>query len=254
MEVVIFQVVIAVSIFIAFRIKPQYGFWAACAWTVETVLLLFFLPLILIQLGVIWVTYFVLSNSAGQQSRIDKLKTQLGNHPVSTVAAIRELPSTSLEFVSGRAHKDVLRNALIEATNRLYILSGWLSDRVVNRDFLTLLEQAMQRGVNVAIGYGWEDSYGAHKESKRSKKAFDQLSKVAHRARKKGYSGQLMLAKFGNHEKIIVQDRKRLVLGSNNWLSNTAFKNRERSVVVSDTKIIDQEAERVQRLVAEHAV
>ena len=64
MEVITYQLVIVATIWIAYRIKPAFGLWAAIGWSAETLILLFSPPLILIQLGVVWGTYFALNSSA----------------------------------------------------------------------------------------------------------------------------------------------------------------------------------------------
>ncbi|WP_353857961.1 hypothetical protein [Azospirillum formosense] len=62
MEVLIFQIVIIFSLNVAYWFGSDvetglhYVMIVACCWTVETLLLLFFPPLIVVQLAVIWGT------------------------------------------------------------------------------------------------------------------------------------------------------------------------------------------------------
>lgn len=64
MEVLVFQAVIVVSMILAYRTGQEkgrgllYARLAAWAWTAETLILLFFPPLIAVQLTVIWGTMY----------------------------------------------------------------------------------------------------------------------------------------------------------------------------------------------------
>lgn len=54
-------------------------------------------------------------------------------------------------------------------------------------------------------------------------------------------SPRLRVGRFNNHQKILIVDQARVVCGSHNWLSNRAFKNREKSFIVED-RAVAQEA------------
>jgi phosphatidylserine/phosphatidylglycerophosphate/cardiolipin synthase-like enzyme len=61
-----------------------------------------------------------------------------------------------------------------------------------------------------------------------------------------------MVAKFANHEKVLVVDDAYCIIGSNNWLSNSAFRNSERSVLVRIPSFTSEEAKRVEAIVRQH--
>ena len=254
MEVVLYQALVVASIWGASRVSSSAAFWVALAWTVETLALLFFPPLIVIQLAVVWVTYFSVTPGAKNSSTDSELNTQLKDHPASTRARLQAAPAKYVEFVSGRDHEELLRSALRNCRQRLCILSGWISSSVVNAAFLKELETALNRGASVFIAWGYEDSAGKHSKSRQGQEAFQSLKRLQMTAERKGYSGKLKLAELPTHEKILVKDNDVVVCGSNNWLSNSRFHNSERSVVVRAPDFASTEGSRVAELVTAHAV
>lgn len=216
MEVITYQLVIVATIWIAYRINPRFGFWASIAWSAETLILLFFPPLIVIQLGVVWGTYFVLQSSAAKTRRIDQLQEQLRDHPIATRERLRTIDAAHLQFIGGREHERILAQAIQASRDRLCILSGWVSHKVVDATFVGALESALMRGVSVFLAYGSVDSGGAHSESRTAQIALSSLRGVQQKSERYGYHGKLHIAKFPNHEKILVKDDEFVVCGSNN--------------------------------------
>jgi phosphatidylserine/phosphatidylglycerophosphate/cardiolipin synthase-like enzyme len=253
-EVITYQLIVVATIWAAYRVSPRVGFWAAVAWSAETLILLFFPPLIFIQLVVVWGTYFVLNSNAAKTRRIDQLEQQLRDHPLATRERLRTLDPTHLEFISGREHQRLLHQGIQASRDQLCVLSGWISHKVVDSVFLGELESALMRGVSVFLAYGFEDSQGTHSESRTTKQALSSLRGLQQKSERYGYRGKLHVGKFPNHEKILVKDHNFVVCGSNNWLSNTRFRNSERSVVVRHPDFARAEGERVAKLVSEHPV
>lgn len=252
MEVITYQLIIVATIWVAHRFDPRYALWAAVAWSAETTVFLFLPPLIFIQLGVVWGTYFVLNSSAAKTHRIDQLEQQIRDHPEKTRERLRTLDPTHLEFTSGREHLYLLRQAILDSQSQLCVLSGWISHKVVNATFISDLEAALMRGVSVFLAYGFEDAKGPHIESWTAKRALAKLRDVQKKSQQCGYRGNLHVGKFPNHEKILVKDDDLVVCGSNNWLSNARFRNSERSIVVRNPEFARSEGERVAKLIREH--
>lgn len=50
-------------------------------------------------------------------------------------------------------------------------MSGWITDYVVNKQFLRCFEDCLNCGVTVYIGYGWQNSKGEHQRFDCSKRA-----------------------------------------------------------------------------------
>jgi phosphatidylserine/phosphatidylglycerophosphate/cardiolipin synthase-like enzyme len=254
MEVVGYQLLVVATIVVAYRLNPKYGLWAAFIWSVETLALVFFPPLILVQLGVVWATYAVVRSLASKDAQLRALQDHLREHPDVTRQRIAQISSEALQFISGREHQQRLVSAMEKATSCICILSGWVSSGVVDDQFLLRTEACLRRGVDVYLGYGYQDGQGAHSESRSSKKAVERLIGLGRSCASASTPGTLTLARFGNHEKILTIDGAVAICGSHNWLSNSSYVNRERSVVVSLPSFASTEQERVQSVVREHSI
>jgi phosphatidylserine/phosphatidylglycerophosphate/cardiolipin synthase-like enzyme len=153
----------------------------------------------------------------------------------------------------GRAHHDFMLNAIDDAQYSICILSGWLSKRIVDADFMEAISSAMCRGVDVYLGYGYEYQRG-HEEKGDSKIALAVLRTAANDAMKASRPGSLKVGKFATHEKILLIDCSVIVSGSHNWLSNASHLNEESSLIVEDKNLAQQECVRVKKRIAENAV
>lgn len=151
--------------------------------------------------------------------------------------------ATSFEVIDGSEHFKVLIRAFAEAKNTICILSGWIGSPLLDTEIQKQLRAAVKRGVRIFLGFGWESSSG-HEMSQTAKSA---LSFV----RSFGSPG-VMVAQFANHEKVLVVDDAYCIIGSNNWLSNSTFRNSERSVLVRIPSFASEEAIRVESIVRQH--
>ena len=102
-------------------------------------------------------------------------------------------------------------------------------------------------GVSIRIGYGWQNTQGAHNADKDSKDAFKRLQTL-----NQDYPNQLRIAEYATHEKLLIVDSNTVVFGSANWLSNRKYKNSERSVVIEDPTLACLEQERAQTLIEQY--
>jgi phosphatidylserine/phosphatidylglycerophosphate/cardiolipin synthase-like enzyme len=212
------------------------------------------LPLVLIQLFFCWGTYavcnWIASLAIGSRSKDDtigQLKRQIlevaSQVPKAQANALHEAvaskPST-LTIVSGAEHYNVLKRALSEATTRICILSGWIGSPILDAEIRHLIHNAVTRGVHMYFGFGWESSAG-HQVSDTAQQAISYIRSLGRNA--------VTLAQFPNHEKLLIVDAAYCVIGSNNWLSNAAFRNSERSILVRNARLAFDEGERIQGLV-----
>lgn len=114
--------------------------------------------------------------------------------------------------------RDMLWDALRTAQERLLILSGWISSDVVNDDFVAALEAALQRGVKVWIGYGF-DKGSSRGERQREAPSWKNAEKALDRLARK-YAGMLTYKDVGrSHEKRLICDNRYTFGGSFNLLS-----------------------------------
>jgi phosphatidylserine/phosphatidylglycerophosphate/cardiolipin synthase-like enzyme len=151
--------------------------------------------------------------------------------------------TTSLEVIDGYEHFNVLKRAFAEAKHTVCILSGWIGSPLLNEEIQQLLRAAVKRGVRIFLGFGYEYGSG-HEISPNAKSALSFVNSLD--------SSQVMVAKFANHEKVLVVDDAYFIIGSNNWLSNSAFRNSERSVLVRIPSFASEEAKRVEAIVRQH--
>ena len=249
MEVVFYQIFIAATIVATNYFKRESLLLVCGFWSLFTLANLFFPPLIFVQLGVIWGTYFLLKNNDGKSRRITELEELTSALPEGVKAQVEIVSTDYKQLLSGVEHYSYMRSAIQSSTKSVTILSGWLSARVVEREFVKLLREKLEEGVYFRIGYGWQDSQGAHKAGNDLDKALSELRKLAN-----DFPNQLKVAEYATHEKMLVIDGKTVVFGSANWLSNRQYKNSERSIVVIDVAIAESEESRISELVQENRV
>jgi phosphatidylserine/phosphatidylglycerophosphate/cardiolipin synthase-like enzyme len=249
MEVVFYQIFIAATIVATNYFKRESLLLVCGFWSLFTLANLFFPPLIFVQLGVIWGTYFLLKNNDGKSRRITELEELTSALPEGVKAQVEIVSTDYKQLLSGVEHYSYMRSAIQSSTKSVTILSGWLSARVVDREFVKLLREKLEEGVYFRIGYGWQDSQGAHKAGNDLDKALSGLRKLAN-----DFPSQLKVAEYATHEKMLVIDGKTVVFGSANWLSNRQYKNSERSIVVIDVAIAESEEHRISELVRENRV
>ena len=216
-------------------------------WSGFTLVKLFYLPLITIQLIVIWGSFFLFVYIEGAKTEISALRQALASLSEEQRNNVAAIPEKSMRPLSGAEHHDYLLKSLRSAQHKIIILSGWIKSYVVDEQFVSLLALKLGQGVHVYIGYGWEDSRGKHSQSDISKEALASLNKIT-RQRPKA----IFISKFATHEKLLVIDDKKMVYGSANWLSNRSYKNSERSIVITDDGLAKGEAERVEKLIRQN--
>lgn len=139
------------------------------------------------------------------------------------------------EIISGERHKDELDNAFNEAHKELYIVSGFLSSNVVNRNFIEKLERALKRGVNIYLIFSDEES---HKSNDWIKSRYEEALETLRNLKKK--CPNLYLVSKSTHQKGIIVDRKYAIIGSFNFLSNKSAYRKETSLKTCDQKDIEK--------------
>lgn len=149
----------------------------------------------------------------------------------------------SLEIIDGSEHFNVLRRAFAEAKSTVCILSGWIGSPLLDAEIQQLIRAATKRGVRIFLGFGWESGSG-HEITPTAKAALSFVRSLG--------NSRVMVAQFANHEKVLVADDTYFIIGSNNWLSNSTFRNSERSVLVRIPSFASEEAKRVEAIVRQH--
>ena len=144
-------------------------------------------------------------------------------------------PVTAVETYE---HPAILRRALEECESRLLLISPWLRAGVIDGDFLVSLEHALERGVDFFLGWGM-----SAKEEGRGDADKEVLRKLT--ALSKRY-GNFHLRRLGRtHAKVLICDRRFIVVTSFNWLSFKGDPKRtfrdERGTMVTIESHIDQQ-------------
>jgi len=107
-------------------------------------------------------------------------------------------------------HRPLLLRALKDARNQVVIVSPWIKRSGLNQEVLSLIEKALQKKVQIVIGYGISDQQDS------DPKILNQLQKMSN----KEYGRYLQIINLNNtHEKVLICDNDFLVITSFNWLS-----------------------------------
>lgn len=247
MEVMYWQLIVVASMAGVYLLKSrQAALWLGAGWTVWTFAMLFQAPLIMVQLASTWVTFFVVDRLKKSSTDLAEANEKIAGLEAATAGfsdQVRDLAQSAEKDgkvmpLQDADHYEFLLRALRDAKKSLLILSGWLSSSVVDETFCAAARDALSRGANIYIGFGYENLSGQHEASQRGLQALNSLRAVADSA--KGMEGLLKVGEFNNHQKILIRDCEEVVCGSHNWLSNRLFMNREKSFVVEDPALAKQ--------------
>ncbi len=149
-------------------------------------------------------------------------------------------------ILKGEDHYNYLIDSITQSTEQIIIMSGWLSSYVIDKEFLSLISEKLDNGVKIYIGYGYRNSKGEHSGPQVSEKVFRHL--------KDKYPKQFFLSNFATHEKLLIIDCKKVVMGSVNWLSNRNYINSERSYIYLNSTFVKSEAERAIGLIMDNYI
>ncbi|WP_226697100.1 phospholipase D-like domain-containing protein [Qipengyuania flava] len=118
-----------------------------------------------------------------------------------------QISNDDVQLVSVYEHPPLLADALETSKDRLIIISPWITEAVVDREFIRKLRSLLANGVNVFIGYGLGND-------ERPNRAINELRSIARS------NEQLTFTHLGDtHAKILIKDGDWLVTSSFNWLS-----------------------------------
>lgn len=122
-----------------------------------------------------------------------------------------ELKHSDRPITNTYEHRDILLRSFSEAENQIIIVSPWIKYGGMNDDVISLMTEALIRGVNIIIGYGINEE--DHGNDQRILRRLDGI-------RNSNYKGKLtMINSMVTHEKVLIVDNKYSVITSYNWLS-----------------------------------
>ena len=134
-------------------------------------------------------------------------------------------------------HPPLLKRALDEAEERVLIISPWIRRAVVTKNFIEAIRHALDRGVNIYVGYGLgENDSKAGQSDEDARKELDALADGRKR---------FSFSRLGDtHAKILIKDREFFVISSFNWLSFKGDPNRtfreEWGTLVAIPSVVDK--------------
>lgn len=131
-------------------------------------------------------------------------------------STLQPTTNPTLKTILCHEHPKILKDALQNARKRLLIISPWIRHQVVNREFLSLLEAALNRKVQVYIGYGIdkESPKNSHEKPAITNQAKADLDRLSSR-----YKNFHFVYVGNTHRKSLVCDDTFSVTTSFNWLS-----------------------------------
>lgn len=248
MEVLFWQIAVVITVVLA---RWLFGFAGglvvASLWTLWTFAQINHAPLAILQPAVAWTAFYFTHNSKKTAERNALLeqavKNSVNNRDIprekkeELFAQLKHRPD-AFTLISGKQHLAALRSAFEQSRTSICILSGWIGRPLLNNGLQDEIAKAINRGVRIYIGYGWQ-SDGRHIFSTPAEKAKKYLLSL-----KKRTPEQVHVGEFATHEKLIVIDDRTVIYGSNNWLSNNTFSNAERSVKIADHGLATIERDR----------
>ena len=254
MKPLLYSIVIAVSIYLAWNLKGKFagkiaglavgGFWLAWTLGLSAVFVGYALggELLFVQLVVIIVVFYLSFKMWKNKNLINDLKNNLDKIDNQNFSSkINNISNKQIKVLSTpKEHRKFLLKTLNQANKTIVIFSGWLTDYSVNDEFRTKIKSCLNRGVDIIIAWGYKKSGSISSEQKnageksiRDLQEWTSLNKT---------QGTLETFFFPNHSKILICDTQYAVMGSFNWLSNSGGStNEERSWIVYNKDFIQDE-------------
>ena len=263
MKPLFFSAAIIISIIIVlqvtYKITGSYkkakrnSFLTMIGWVIWNIFMLTFLSPLWIWQMILGIIVFFTGNKILKEKLItNKLIKQLKND-INRIdnkrlkKLLNRIKSDLIKPIIGpQNHRKQLIQTLKESQKSIIILSGWATDYSINEEFRVLVQQALGRGVNIYIGYGYQSSVEQKIKKDTEKNAINTLKNLQDWSANVESNGRLYVRYYKNHSKILICDYKYAINGSFNWLSNIGHShNDERSWIVYDNDFVKKETEQI---------
>jgi len=119
---------------------------------------------------------------------------------------------TSARLLENEEIQSLFLDTFLIANKEINIISPWISKRVVNEQFIGLIDKALSRGVSIKIVYGIGN--GSDDRTIQSDNVVELL-----REKFSYYGHKLSFKKDNTHIKLVLCDNKFMMMGSFNFLS-----------------------------------
>jgi hypothetical protein len=150
------------------------------------------------------------------------------------VEVIADLPQSPDDGgpVAPYEHAPWLESALENSTKRLFIMSPWVHERVVNKQFLESVERLLEKKVEVVIAWG----FGTDKETEVKKSSIWPLEQMLKLSKK--YPKNFKYIKMNeSHAKVLISDDV-YIATSFNWLSFMGDKRRKYRTEIGEMRTL----------------
>lgn len=155
MEVIYWQLAVAGITAAAYLFGSRLiGAGAAGIWTLWTLAILSYGPLAILQLFSAWGTFFAIDAFTKQNRQLAEFKAALAGFREDDKKALVEAKNEGrFTLLSDSSHYDYMLEQIDRADASVMILSGWVSDKVIDSRFIETTANALSRGVKVYIGF-----------------------------------------------------------------------------------------------------
>ncbi len=148
--------------------------------------------------------------------------------------------SSTTEVLQMHEHRPKLFEAFNTAKKRVILISPWLNYQAVDYELKEAMRNALQRGIELIIGYG----FGESKEQE--EKFVDRFKKFMTSPKKS--LGKFHIYRVGDvHSKVLICDSNFMIISSFNWLSFAGDPTRgsrvEDGMLTKDQMAIDQKTQ-----------
>lgn len=234
------------KIFIVVMFLNQLLFFGLC---LNPICLVAAMPHVLFITVIIGMFWDNISGKSKAETDLLDIRKSLDQLSDTRQGDLVNVPPENMAVLMGVDHYRYLLDSIRKADTRLIIMSGWLSKHVIDETLIRLISRRLRQGLEIYIGYGYQDSKGNHQELEGSEKVMRAIWKLADK-----YPDHFFVASFATHEKLLIIDDRIVVIGSANWLSNRKYKNSERSVIIADVKFAKSEGTRAVTEVMKHHI
>ncbi|WP_280564548.1 MULTISPECIES: phospholipase D-like domain-containing protein [unclassified Chromohalobacter] len=245
MDILYWQIAVICIVGYATWRKESYGLVVAILVSGWTLAMVHSDDLLGVQMISAWGSWYAVRKCRDKINALIRQYHQPQSRNFDKTSATQDRPAKQQNYKNSRIeneqHLSELYYAINTATQHIYIISGWISEKVVDDEFYRILRKALIRGVDIHIKYGAIDFDGNHKMSKNGLNALRKIQKLQRTSTT--FRGTLEITQVATHQKILIKDNDYFISGSHNWLSSHHNRNAETSWKIENPKDVKIEIE-----------
>lgn len=136
---------------------------------------------------------------------LESLNKNIQSDTLSNLEGDRTAARFITRINSVEQHRGILLDTFKRAKTRILLFSGFTSTFALNDELFKLIDEALNRGVDIFIGYGWQHP-SSKSQNNINKSEVQKLEQLAISQSEKVTSGRLKLFDFPNHSKVLIMD------------------------------------------------